>query len=181
MNSLNIKDLIKKNITPNYPLYYSFYEYVDNYQSRWPAFVKEIEKVQKEKASQLTMAFYEFFEFSDGNASAYNLAALCYYTHILGDHIEFSRELAVKSVMSVDNIIYELNSVVSKLAGSGLGSSYYKEYAKEIESLQLRKNKLKGGDKEYAEIVLYIMRKYIPKIIKLNYFDYFNKKGIILY
>lgn len=173
------KDLLKTKKSKKCALYYSFYEYVDNYDFKWDSFKKEIEKKQKEKAFNLTRAFNDFFKFKDG--SGYYLASLCYYIHILGDHIGFTRDEAVYGVMSTENILYELDGILKNLSslGMGIGKNFYRSYTKEIENIY--KNKTKLGDVEFSEKSLAVLKKYVPKIIKANYYKEFSNKGIILY
>lgn len=172
------RDLLKKNNSKNYPLYYSFCKYVEKHDdSKWSSFKRILDEKQKTKAFNLTNAFYDFFKFRNLD-TAYNMASLCYYVHILGDHIGFTNKNSVLAVMSTENIIYELDKVISNLA-FGIGKSYYLSYAQEIEKLYSKKNRL--SDIDYSERVMNLLKNYVPKIIRANYSKEFELRGIIPY
>ena len=89
-----------------------------------------------------------------------DIAAILYYVHLLGDHVEHSGELTGCSVLEIETIINNIDLHVKNLAKNNKGN--YTLYKNAINNLP------KGDEKSYAESI----------IIKFRFSNEFAKKNL---
>lgn len=159
----------------SYPKYVSMYEYIykepltdEIWQKEWIEFKTFIQKNQEKCNNKLTSIVRNTL--GTNTADSRDIAALLYYIHLIGDHVEHTGELTGESVLEIDTIINNIDIHVKKLAKNNKGS--YMLYKNAINSLP------KAGEKEYAKNILETMESYIPQIIKYRFSNQFTTKNL---
>lgn len=145
---------------------------VDWMESEWYRFLKYLKDEQQKRNESLTYAVKESLGLSY-STDARDIAALLYYTHLLGDHIEHEGVNSGEAVLELDKIVYNIDDHMKSLTDSiSIKNSFYSDYIKKINSLQ------KGGDRQYAQGVLDTLSIYLPKILRFRFSKEFSSKNL---
>ena len=162
----------KEQVSPN--IYYDREEWRDN-------FFSVIEQEQIKRKNILIEAVEDLFSLphkgSDDIFSS-SIAGILYYVHLIGDHIEHSKNTTstVDAVLSMDDIENGLDKYMEKLSKKGKLIEY-KQYKTKIRI----DAHYKKDDRIRAGQTLKILGEYLPKILERAYPDTFdnliNSKG----
>ena len=156
----------------NYPTMYEaiFHKTLTEeiWYNEWDAFKKFIQDNQKKCNNELTSIVRSTL--GTNTSDSRDIAALLYYIHLLGDHVEHTGELTGESVLEIDTIIKNIDIHVKNLAKKNKGP--YILYKNAINSLP------KASEKEYAKSILETMADYIPPIIKYSFSNEFTSKTL---
>lgn len=128
-------------------------------QSEWYSFLNVLKDKQKEFNENITVEVHKYLGIDYSHSR--DLAAILYYTHLLGDHSVHSGEYTGLAVLELNKIVLNLDIHVKKLADKT--KSLYTQYKNEIKSLTDK------SEKQYADAILDILKKYIPQILQQQY------------
>ena len=135
----------------------------------WKAFLNTLMKKQQEQAQALTVEIEKCLGLHASDAR--DVAAILYYTHLLGDHIEHNGAHTGKSVLEINKIKKNLSMHISSLAKTC--RSFYYDYESTIRKIQ------DPHEGRRAQAILDALKIYIPKILKFQYSKQFTSKGLI--
>lgn len=136
--------------------------------SDWYRFLKYIRDAQEKRNQKIIDAVK--INLGLNTSASRDVAALLYYTHLLGDHIEHEGAITGESVLELEKIIKNIDLHVKSL--SKKCSWFYNDYKKSVKSIP------KLDDSSYAEQVLSYIEIYVPKILKFQYSTQFTNKGL---
>lgn len=143
----------------------------DEAVSDWYRFLKFLRVEQEKRNDSLIQAVQSSLglrSYSD----ARDIAAIIYYTHILGDHIEHSGEHSADAILELDKIKYNLENHISSLCSSGKCRWFYNDYKSAIGKISSSDNR------KYAENVINQLSIYIPKILQYRFSNEFASKNL---
>lgn len=159
-----------------YPEYISIYEKIykkpltdEIWQSEWSRFKSFIRENQEKQNNELINIVHKYLGLY--NSDSRDIAAILYYVHLLGDHVEHSGELTGFSVLEIDDILKNVDIHVKNLSKTNKG--LYSLYRNAINSL------VELDEKSYAKDILNTMSTYIPQIIKIRFSNELVKKNLI--
>lgn len=138
--------------------------------SEWHRFLKFIIPEQEKRNTSLTNYINIFFRLNSTN-DARDIAAILYYIHLLGDHIEYEGEHSGEAVLELHKIEKNLDLHVKSLAKKC--DWEYKSYKQAIKLIYAK------TDRERAQKVLNCLKRYIPPILEYKYADKFAAINLI--
>lgn len=137
-------------------------------KQEWNKFLYEL-KINQENKKEELIASVEKTLFLNASYSE-DIAALLYYTHLLGDHAGHSGPHTGKAVLEINKILANLNEYIKDLAS---GTPYYSEYENDLKSIR------KLDERKDAENIIECLSNYIPKILKYKFSSEFANKNLI--
>lgn len=141
-------------------------------ESEWYRFLKYLKEEQRKRNESLTYAVKESLGLAY-STDARDIAALLYYTHLLGDHIEHEGLNSGEAVLELDKIVSNIDNHMKSLTDSiSIENSFHSDYVEKINSLQ------KGDDQQYAQGVLDTLSIYLPKILRSRFSKEFASKNL---
>lgn len=143
----------------------------DEAVSDWYRFLKDLKNEQEKRNNSLINSVKESFGITD-SSDARDIAALLYYTHLLGDHIEHEGLNSGEAVLELDKIVYNIDDHMRSLTYDLKRNSFYNDYDRKIDSLQ------NGDDRQYAQGVLDTLSIYLPKILRYRFSKEFASKNL---
>lgn len=138
----------------------------DATEEEWNAFLTLIQEEQGKRNKKTINATDEFFGLAGDKTFARGIAGICYYTHLLGDHVvhaEKSSESA-EAVLSSKFIAKNIDRYVKDLATHGNQKEFqrYKEYHDKVNSTVFE------NDEQYAQAMIDMLVEYVPQLLKRN-------------
>ena len=100
-----------------------------------------------------------------------SIAAILYYTHLLGDHIEHAGSITGDAVLDLDKIEKNLEQHIKML--SRHCNWFYSDYKQSVNRI------LPLNDSERAQAILNTLKLYIPSILEYEYSEEFATKNLI--
>lgn len=138
--------------------------------SEWYRFLKFIIPEQEKRNASLTNYINTFFRLNSTN-DARDIAAILYYIHLLGDHIEYEGEHSGEAILELNKIEKNLDLHVKFLAKKC--DWEYKSYKQAINQI------VSKDDREQAQAILNCLKKYIPSVLEYKYSVEFATKNLI--
>ena len=157
------------------PKYISLYEKLygkpltdEIWHKEWNRFKIFIQRNQEKCNNELINIVRNNLGTNSGDSR--DIAAILYYVHLLGDHVEHSGELTGFSVLEIKTIVNNIDLHVKNLSKNNKGN--YTLYKNAINNLS------KGDERSYAESIIHTMSNYIPQIIKFRFSNEFARKNL---
>ena len=144
-------------------------DYGEDVVSEWHRFLKFLQKEQSKRYSYFISSVKTVFGLASSN-DARDIAAILYYTHLLGDHVEHVGVNSGDAVLEMDKIVKNIDMHIKFLSQKSLW--FYNDYKKAIQKLR------KVNDREYAKNVLDTLSFYLPKILKFRFANNFAAKNL---
>ena len=132
--------------------------------NKFKNFIKEKHIEQKNKIIESVESSFglKYYDSED-------IAAILYYTHLLGDHAGHSGKFTGYAVLEIDKILENLNEYIKDLAR---GTNYYIEYENNLKSVR------QADERKDAESIIECLSNYIPKILKDKFESEFTNKNL---
>ncbi|MFA6938309.1 MAG: hypothetical protein WCQ67_08770 [Treponema sp.] len=140
----------------------------EKWYDQWNNFLSFLKNNQKKQNQEMTEVVRHKLglKYSDSR----DIAAILYYTHLLGDHAVHEGEVTGDSVLETDKILYNLNIHIKNLTSKK--QWLYDNYKNAIERLP------KDEEKKYAANIIDTLEIYVPQIMKTQFAKEFNNKGL---
>lgn len=138
--------------------------------SEWYRFLKFIIPEQEKRNASLISYINTFFKLHSTNDSR-DIAAILYYTHLLGDHIVHEGEHSGEAILELKKIEKNLDTHIKSL--SRKCNWFYKSYEQSIQRITAR------NDRERAQAILDTLQTTVPYILQYKYANEFAAKNLI--
>lgn len=131
--------------------------------------IDTIYEIQKDRMNTMREAVAVFFNLEKLKDVSRGIAAILYYVHLLGDHVEHANDKTAEAVLSPNLILKAIDGTYLKLLDPKNNDSQGKKARNDLQSLKTEMKALKSSnldDTKYAEKMLDLLIRYLPSTMR---------------
>lgn len=131
--------------------------------------IDTIYNIQDDRMGKMREAVSVFFNLENLKDVSRGIAAILYYVHLLGDHVEHANDKTAEAVLPPNLILKAIDSTYLKLLEPKNDDSQGKRARKDLQALRSEMKTLKKSnldDTKYAERLLDLLIQYLPSTMK---------------